>query len=118
VFLGAPSKWNPARLTSFFLHQADGEIDMIKDLPPPTEAEEYRNMAEILRELATQVRFGTTRSALVSLAIDLDGRAAVAERQIRRTLDRSLAPAVSEAPSLKSDGRRFSPFCAASTAEP
>jgi SpoVK/Ycf46/Vps4 family AAA+-type ATPase len=108
----------PSPLDAVFLRQADGEIDMIKDVPPPTEAEEYRNMAEILREFAAQVRFGTTRSALVSLAIDLDGRAAVAERQIRRTLDRSLAPAVSEVPSLNSEGRRLSPFCAASTAEP
>jgi hypothetical protein len=33
-----------------------GEIDMIKVLPPPTETEEYQNMAEILRELAAQVR--------------------------------------------------------------
>jgi len=31
---------------------------MIKDLPPPTEAEEYRNAAEILRDLAAQARFG------------------------------------------------------------
>ena len=29
----------------------------IKDLPPPTEAEEYRNTAEILRDLAAQVWF-------------------------------------------------------------
>ena len=45
---------------------------MIKDLPPPTEAEEYRNTAEILRDLAAQVRFGSTRTELVSLAENLD----------------------------------------------
>ena len=83
---------------------------MIKDLPPPTEAEEYRNMAEILRELAAQVRFGTTRSALVGLATDLDALAAGAERQVPRKLDWSLAP--------NSDGRQLSPFRTASTAEP
>jgi hypothetical protein len=41
---------------------------MIKDLSPPTEAEEYRNTAEIPRDLAAQVRFDNTRNALVSLA--------------------------------------------------
>ena len=31
---------------------------MIKGLPPPTEVEEYRNTAEILRDLAAQTQFG------------------------------------------------------------
>jgi hypothetical protein len=53
-----------------------GKIDMIKDLPPPTEAEEYRNMAEILRDLAAQVRFGSTRNELFNLADNLDRLAA------------------------------------------
>jgi hypothetical protein len=57
---------------------------MIKDLPPPTEAEEYRNTAEILRDLAARVRFGSTRHELVSLAENLDRVAAHAERQISR----------------------------------
>jgi hypothetical protein len=42
---------------------------MIKDLPPPAEAEEYRNTAEIIRDLAAQVRFGTTRSELFNCSI-------------------------------------------------
>ena len=42
-----------------------GEILMIKDLPPPAEAEECRNTAEILRDLAAQMRFGSTRNELV-----------------------------------------------------
>ena len=40
---------------------------MIKDLPPPTEAEEHRNTAEILRDLAVQTQFGKTRSELFNL---------------------------------------------------
>jgi len=44
-----------------------GEIHMIKDLRRPTEAEEYQNTAEILRDLAAQMRFDNTRNALVSL---------------------------------------------------
>ena len=55
---------------------------MIKNLPPPTEAEEYRNTAEILRDLAAQMRFGITRYELNSLAANLDRLAAHAERQI------------------------------------
>lgn len=55
---------------------------MIKDLPPLTEAEECRNTAEILRDLAAQVRFGRTRNELASLAANLDRLAAHAERQI------------------------------------
>ena len=61
--------------------QALGEIDMIKDLPPPTEAEEYRNTAEILRDLAAQARFGKTRNQLFNCADNLDRLAALAERQ-------------------------------------
>ena len=52
---------------------------MIKNLPPPTEAEEYRNTAEILRDLAAQMRFGITRNELNSLAANLDRLAAHAE---------------------------------------
>src|SRR5215469_7433099 len=61
-----------------------GEINMSKDFLPPTEAEEYRNTAEILRDLAEQVRFGNTRNELVSLADNLDRMAGLSERQVRR----------------------------------
>jgi len=71
---------------------------MIKDLPPPTEAEEYRNTAEILRDLAAQVRFGKTRNELVNSADNLDRLAAVAERQSGLGFDRSPLP-VAERPS-------------------
>jgi hypothetical protein len=55
---------------------------MIKDLPPPTEAEEYSNVAEILRDLAAQARFGKTRDELFSCADQLDRLAAgLAEHQ-------------------------------------
>jgi hypothetical protein len=53
---------------------------MIKDLPPPTEAEEYRNVAEILRDLAAQVRFGKIRDEMLNFADNLDRLAAFAER--------------------------------------
>jgi hypothetical protein len=66
---------------------------MINDLPPPTEAEEYRGMAEILRDLAAQVRFRNTRNELVDLADNLDRLAAHSERQICGALDWSLSPA-------------------------
>jgi hypothetical protein len=59
---------------------------MIKDLPPPTEAEEYRNTAEILRDLAAQTQFGKTRSELFNCAESLDRLAARAERQSEATL--------------------------------
>jgi hypothetical protein len=52
---------------------------MIKDVPPPTEAEEFRNTAEILRDLAAQMRFGNTRNKLVILAENLDLLATHAE---------------------------------------
>ena len=54
---------------------------MIKDAPLPTEAEEYRNTAEILRDLAAQMRFGNTRNKLVTLAENLDLLATHAERR-------------------------------------
>jgi predicted phage-related endonuclease len=60
---------------------------MIKHLPPPTEAEEYRNMAEILRDLAAQVRFGNTRNELVNLANNLERLAAEAEHEVCGVLD-------------------------------
>jgi hypothetical protein len=44
---------------------------MIKRLPPPTEAEEYRNTAEILRDLAAQTQFGKTRNELFICADNL-----------------------------------------------
>jgi hypothetical protein len=66
---------------------------MIKNLPPPTEAEEYRSMAEILRDLAAQVRFRNTRNELVNLADNFDRLAAHSERQICGALDWSLGPA-------------------------
>jgi len=77
---------------------------MIKDLPPPTEAEEYRNMAEILRDLATQVRFDDTRNALVSLAESLHRLAAHAEGQISRAVDWSPSQAMSQALAVDSGG--------------
>jgi hypothetical protein len=52
---------------------------MIKNLPPPTEAEEYRNTAEILRDLAAQTRFCKTRAELFICADNLDRLAALAE---------------------------------------
>jgi hypothetical protein len=61
---------------------------MIKDLPPPTEAEEYRNTAEILRDLAAQVRFGKTRSELFNYADNLDRLAALAEHRSEATTRR------------------------------
>ena len=77
---------------------------MIKDLPPPTEAEEYRNTAEILRDLAAQMRFDNTRNALVSLAENLDLLAAHAEGQISRAANGSPSRATSQAQALDSDG--------------
>ena len=59
---------------------------MIKGLPPPTEAEEYRNTAEILRDLAAQTRFGKTRSELFNCADNLDRLAALAEHQPEATV--------------------------------
>jgi hypothetical protein len=61
---------------------------MIKDLPPPTEAEEYRNMAEILRDLAAQTRFGRTRNELFNCADNLDRLAAVIEQPSEATARR------------------------------
>lgn len=57
---------------------------MIKDRLPPTEEEEFRNTAEILRDLAVQVRFGNTRNELLNLADNFDRLAARAEREIPR----------------------------------
>jgi hypothetical protein len=57
-----------------------------KGLPPPTEAEEYRNTAEILRDLAAQTQFGKTRSELFNCAENLDRLAGLAERQSEATL--------------------------------
>jgi len=65
---------------------------MSKDFSPPKEAEEYRNTGEILRDLAAQVRFGSTRNKLVSLADDFDRLAAQSERQIHGGLDWSARP--------------------------
>jgi hypothetical protein len=59
---------------------------MIKDLPPPTEAEEYRNTAEILRDLAAQARFGRTRNELLHYADNLDRLASLAEHGSPRTV--------------------------------
>ena len=69
---------------------------MIKDLPPPTEAKEYRNTAEILKDLAAPVWFDNTRNALVSLAENLDRLAARAEGQISRVADWSPSRATSQ----------------------
>jgi hypothetical protein len=74
-------RWNSNHSTAFFgIDRGLGEIDMIKDLPPPTEAEEYRNVAEILRDLAAQVRFGKIRDEMLNFADNLDRLAAFAER--------------------------------------
>jgi hypothetical protein len=59
---------------------------MIKVLPPPTEAEEYRNTAEILRDLAAQVRFDRTRNELFNYADNLDRLAALAEQRSEATV--------------------------------
>ncbi len=77
---------------------------MIKVLPPPREAEEHRNTAEILRDLAAQVHFGSTRNELVNLADNLDRLAAHAERRGCGNLDWSLSLAVSETSALKPAG--------------
>jgi len=61
---------------------------MIKDLPPPTEAEEYRNTAEILRDLAAQTRFGRTRNELFNYADNLDRLASLAEHGSQVTSER------------------------------
>jgi hypothetical protein len=66
---------------------------MIKNLPPPTETEEYRNTAEILRDLAAQARFSGTRNELFNYADNLDRLAARAERQSEATLQ--TVPAIS-----------------------
>lgn len=54
---------------------------MLKDFAPPTRVEECRNTAEILRELAAQLRFYDTRHLLVGLAEELDSRASLFERR-------------------------------------
>ena len=59
---------------------------MIKDLPPPTEAEEHRNTAEILRDLAVQTQFGKTRSELFNCAENLDRLAALPSPSINLKL--------------------------------
>ena len=64
---------------------------MINALRPPTEAEEYRNTAEILRDLAAQTRFGKTRSELFNCADNLDRLAARAEHQPEAPVQSSAA---------------------------
>ena len=86
------------------LRKKDVFVSRIKDLPPPTEAEEYRNTAEILHDLVAQVRFDNTRDALVSFAWNLDLLAAYAEDQISRATDWSPPPAASQTQALNSDG--------------
>jgi hypothetical protein len=76
---------------------------MIKVLPPPREAEEHRNTAEILRDWAAQVQFGSTRNELVNLADNLD-RPAHAEGRGSGSFDWSLSLAVSETTALKPAG--------------
>jgi hypothetical protein len=56
---------------------------MIKDLAPPTEAEEYGNVAEILRDLAAQVRFGKIRDEIVDFADNLDRLRRICRTPIR-----------------------------------
>jgi hypothetical protein len=75
-----------------------GEIEMINVLPPPTETEEYQNMAEILRELAAQVRFSKTRNALVNFADTFDRLADLASTHLRRRSKTSLGSTVETAP--------------------
>ena len=86
------------------LRKEDVFVRLIKDLPPPIEAEEYRNTAEILRDLAAQVRFDNTRNALVSFAENLDLLAAHSEGQISRAVDWSSSRSASQAQTLNSDG--------------
>ena len=66
---------NSRTLTAFAYIAFGGESEMLKDYVPPTRAEECRNTAEILRELAAQLQFYDTRELLISLADDLDCRA-------------------------------------------
>ena len=54
---------------------------MIKDVLPPTQEEECRNTAEILRDLAAQLRFANTYNLLLNLADNLDAQAVRFERQ-------------------------------------
>jgi hypothetical protein len=65
---------------------------MIKVLPPPTEAEEYRNAAEILRDLAAQTRFDKTQSELFICADNLDRLALLAEHQSEAMVQMVCAP--------------------------
>ncbi len=54
---------------------------MLKDYAPPTQEEECRNTAEILRELAARLQFYHTRDLLNHVADDLDCRATQFECQ-------------------------------------
>ena len=65
---------------------------MIKVLPPPSEAEEYRNTAEILRDLAAQTLFDKTRNELFICADNLDRMAALAEHQPVARVQAARAP--------------------------
>jgi hypothetical protein len=65
---------------------------MIKVLPPPSEAEEYRNTAEILRDLAAQTRFDETRKELFICADNLDRLVALAEHQPEATVQTVRVP--------------------------
>jgi len=79
---------------------------MIKDLPPPTEAEECRNTAEILRDLAVQTQFGKTRSELFNCAENLDRLAALPSPSINLKLGfKRFAHHLTSDPSRRSRGR-------------
>ena len=69
-----------------------------------TEAEEYRNTAEILRDLAAQARFGTTRNELFNYAANLDRLASLAEQRSQVTSER-FAP-LSDGSVRTQDGNR------------
>jgi hypothetical protein len=84
---------------------------MIKDLPPPTEAEEYRNTAEILRDMAAQARFGRTRIELFNYADNLDRLASLPEPRSQVTSER-FAP-LSDG-SVRTDADAAEPQCRAS----
>jgi hypothetical protein len=82
---------------------------MIKILPPPTETEEYQNMAEILRELAAQVRFSKPRNELVNFADTFDRLAALAEHSSEATSKTSPGSTVETALSFRRNPRLVGP---------
>jgi hypothetical protein len=68
-------------------------FDMIKDLPPPTEAEEYRGMTEILRDLGISMILGAVREVLLGIRTVAEMIEAFAdEEKCRRLLEAMVWP--------------------------